>query len=325
MKYQSNELARFSHQLSYAHQNYKPHGHRVSAFKGIVIGGLGGSGIAGRIVASYLQNISPVPIEIVSDYQLPAWADNKTLVISSSYSGNTEETLYMFEDGLQRSCPSLVLTTGGTLGEKASAMDIPVYYAEKGYQPRMALGYSLTYLIKIFEELLGIELIGDIKGLIESLEKTDEFKNRAEGLFKKFEEGLNKKFVIVTDGSTSAAGVRFCQQIQENAKGEAFQEEIPEANHNAIESLYGPTSSNFIFLNGNIHERVSLRFDYLRKVVQKTGDSLYELTLNGRDLRQIIETIYVLDWLSLMIADAKEVNSVRIDNIEGLKKFLSDH
>jgi len=85
-------------QIEYSISKYKKHNLSYENFKNVVLAGLGGSGIAGRIVKTYFQALAPLPIEVISDYKLPNYVDDKTLVILNSYSGNTEETLsaYMF-------------------------------------------------------------------------------------------------------------------------------------------------------------------------------------------------------------------------------------
>ena len=322
MQYQSGDLSTFSKQIGFAIKNYSPHGFQAANLNGVIISGLGGSGIAGRIVQGVLQPVANMPVQVVSDYELPAWADEKTLVIASSYSGNTEETLYMFRNAMSKGCPSLVLSTGGELTRIAGDNNVQCYPAETGFQPRMALGYSLTYLVCIFEELLGKKIFKNTGELIKKLADIDRFKSRAGELLGTIED-LNHKFVVISDRTTTAAGIRFCQQIQENAKGEAFVTELPEANHNVIESYYGKMDSSFILLNGNAHERTSLRFKFIKDLLTQNGNKVCEINLDGNNIEELIDRIYVLDWLSLIIADKKGVNSVKIPNINNLKKYLS--
>ena len=152
MKYLSSELSRFSSQIKYATENYNLHDLKLTDFAQVLISGLGGSGIAGKIVKGYFQNKFLLPIDVISDYVLPAYVNERTLVIVSSYSGNTEESLAMYEDARAKNCTIIVLSTGGKLVEWAKRDKVLIYFAESEFPPRMALGYSLTYLFLIFFE-----------------------------------------------------------------------------------------------------------------------------------------------------------------------------
>ena len=97
-------LENFKEQFEYAIGHYTSHNKKISNYNNIIIGGLGGSGIGGRIARSYFINEMPVPVEVFSDYHVPAYAGERTLAILCSYSGNTEETLTMFGEAQDRGC-----------------------------------------------------------------------------------------------------------------------------------------------------------------------------------------------------------------------------
>ncbi|MBC8343259.1 MAG: SIS domain-containing protein [Bacteroidetes bacterium] len=324
MKYQKAFLEKFPVQIEYALNQYDRHNLTIDQFQHIIIGGLGGSGIAGRIIKSYFQGSCPVPVEIISDYNLPAYAGEKSLVILSSYSGNTEETLSLYITAIERHATVLVITTGGLLQELAIEANIQIYQAEKGFQPRMALGYSLTFLVLIFSELLKQSLHNNIRSLIVHLRETEVFITRAATLFKQFKlNSKHGKCVIHTDTAAFPIGVRFAQQLQENAKYEAFVHEMPESNHNVIESYYGHLNTNFVFIDSCLNQKVSARISFIKNLLEKNKNNVIDTHLNGFTLRDMYETIYCLDWLSLMIADARNVQSDAIQNINQLKEYLS--
>lgn len=322
MKYQQEYLAKFANQISHALNQYESHGLEVSNFDNIILSGLGGSGIAGRIAKSYFFSISSLPIEVISDYTLPSYAGKRTLAIMSSYSGNTEETLSMYAAAKAKGCTIVAITTGGQLAESAALDGYKIYNAETGFQPRMALGYSLSYLLLLFGELFQTPQADNLKNTIPALSDTSKFIEEAGKVFGTFNGELSHKMIVVTDYVTNPVGLRFCQQIQENAKAEAFLHELPECNHNVIESYYGKKDSVFFFINSNSNERTSLRYKFLADLLKKNGNNLIELNINGHSLSSILETIYVLDWLSLLIADARKVNSSLIENINALKNYL---
>ena len=133
-------LKNFYHQVGFAVGHYSEHGFKADQFSNVIIGGLGGSGIGGRIAKNYYTSLSVLPVEVYSDYHLPEYASEKSLLILSSYSGLTEETLAMFDEGLRKKCKMICISSGGELKEKASLHQIKCYEVEGGYQPRMALG-----------------------------------------------------------------------------------------------------------------------------------------------------------------------------------------
>lgn len=322
MKYQGDQLKSFSKQIDFVLANYHAHGLSVSSFRNVIIGGLGGSGIGGRIAKMYFQDTLPIPCEVVSDYTLPAYVGADTLVIASSYSGNTEESLSLFDDAKKRGAKIICISTGGKLKEKALASNVPFYAAEPGFQPRMALGYSLPTLLLIFSELLGIELKSGISNLSKNLSNTEIYLNRAMDFFSTYSNTLNRKYVIVADKNTEPVALRLCQQIQENAKEEAFLHVIPEMNHNVIESYYGVRESNFIFIYTHQNPRVKARFEFMAELFKSSGYTFSSFVIPEWNMQSMFETIYVLDWLSLILADAKGVNSVQIPNINALKGYL---
>jgi glucose/mannose-6-phosphate isomerase len=324
MKYQSEQLRKFSAQIDYVLQNYTDHNFSESDFSNIVLGGLGGSGIGGRITkALFIDKIS-LPVEVISDYNLPAYVAADSLVILSSYSGNTEETLNMFDEALERGAKIIVITTGGQLLEKAKAEGIKIYSAEPGFQPRMALGYPLTTLLLIFGELCGKNLKPELKAVSAKVSEAELYINEGKSIFEPFEGTIGKKFIIVADQYTEPIAIRLCQQIQENAKGEAFYITVPESNHNVIETFYGSFNTNFIFLHTNKNERVKLRFEFLRNLFRAKRYSFAEHIVHNFSIETSIEMIYNLDWFSLWLADAKKQNSIGIANINALKKFLAE-
>lgn len=319
---QHEALKKFSYQISYAVNHYTSHGLKASDFQNIVIGGLGGSGIGGRIVKSWYSNSCPVPIECIADYHLPAYVNEKTLVILGSYSGNTEETLQLFEETISRKCKVVIISAGGKLVDLATTHQLQVYQIEKGYQPRMALGFSLTYLMLVFAELIGEDITNSLTDTARELENTAPFEEEASHLFESIKPKLKYKLVVLTDGLLEPVGVRFAQQIQENAKHECFSHTLPEMNHNVIESYYGQLESIFFLLDSKQNERVSSRFEFMNNLLEVEYNKVINMPIEDCTLNSLYQTIHVLDWLSLYIADHRKVDSLNVPNISSLKEFL---
>lgn len=322
MKYQSQDLAKFPEQIRFVLKNYQSHIFKAGNFENIILCGLGGSGIAGHIVKSFFYDTCPLPVEVISDYCLPKYTNKKTLAIISSYSGNTEETLAMYQQAKDRACTIIVMTTGGKLGELAEADGHTVYKAEKGFQPRMGLGYSLTYLLLFFGELIGQDLRKSLEKAADELQDTQKYIDEGAKLFSEFKHRYPNKVILVTDYLTNPIGLRFCQQVQENAKSEAFLHQLPEANHNVIESYYGQLNSIFIFLNSHKNERTDLRFQFLNSLLTKNSNLVIMRDVEALSISSVLKTIYILDWASLWMSDSKQINSADIQNINALKTFL---
>jgi glucose/mannose-6-phosphate isomerase len=315
-------LDNFHHQVNWALTNYTPHHLDATQFQNVVIGGLGGSGIGGRIARLALINSFPVPVEVFSEYSLPAYANKKTLVILCSYSGNTEETLGMFADATKRGCKIICLASGGKIMTLAEPDDIPCYRIETGYQPRMALGYSLSTLLLILGELAGIEVKNELANTAAILTQNTGLKEEAEAIVSFFEKSISNKFVVVCDTAFEAIAVRFCQQIQENAKEEAFITVLPEANHNVIESYHHQHDTNFILLNSGTNERTNLRFQFLSTLLEEKGNKVFTMEVKPLGIQRIFEIIHVLDWVSIYASNKLGANNMRVDIIMRLKGFL---
>jgi glucose/mannose-6-phosphate isomerase len=324
MNYLGPELAKFSEQIDYAMKNYTSHGKKLNDFKNIVISGLGGSGIAGRIIKSYFSNKISIPVEAVSDYQLPTFVNQDTLVILCSYSGNTEETLSAYEDAKAKGAHRLVLTTGGSLASLAEQDGVIVYKAETGYQPRVAFGYPITYLFLIFAELLNTNYNSDLEKVIVKVKNKDNYIRRAQYVRHEFRSTVRNKYVIIASPDMEAMAIRFAQQVQENAKLEAFVVVIPEANHNVIESYYQKWPSNYIMMNSGENQRINLRFQFIKELLESQGSKVLELDVKPISIETIYEVVFVMDWVSLQLADEVVAVSNQIKNINDLKNFLSN-
>ncbi len=322
MNEQHEALRKFSYQIEYAINNYKPHGLSANSFNNLVIGGLGGSGIGGRIAKSLFSNECPVPVECIADYALPAYVNDKSLVILASYSGNTEETLTMYEETKKRGAKILTLSTGGKLKDLALADSQYFLQIEAGFQPRMALGFSLTFLVQIFGELIGKNVTSDLKSIAQELAVTTPYEERATAIFESLKNRTKSKFVVLTDGPMEPVGIRFAQQVQENAKHECFQHVLPEMNHNVIESYYGTLDTVFFFINSGKNERVTARFEFMDGLLAVQNHKVIHIAQEDFLLLSVYETIFVLDWVSLYVADHRGVDSLNVPNISSLKSFL---
>jgi len=322
MKYRES-LEKFPEQLEYSLKNYKPHGIELSNYNQVILAGLGGSGISAKIIKSYFFDKIELPIEVVSDYNLPKFADEKTLLILCSYSGNTEETLSVLADGKEKKCGIMIISAGGKLLAEAQQYNYIHYTLPNGFQPRMTIGYGLTTLFLIFSELTKLDAKKDIQNAIDTLNNKENWKPELDKFYAFFKETAQQKFSISSDKYLDATSLRFCQQLNENSKAEAFLNVLPEVNHNVIESYYGKLESNFIFIHTNKNERITLRFQFLKTLLANNNNKVYSFVLEDYNFTEIIKLIHIHDWFSVKIAEDQNIDVLNIENIINLKNFLS--
>ena len=193
-----------------------------SDIRKIMILGMGGSAIGGDVARVIAQNHCMVPIIVNRSYTIPKWVDSNTLILASSYSGNTEETLSAFAQCKERNCPVLVLSTGGTLTQHAIDMELDMVSIPKGYQPRAALGFSFTLILLVLKHLGFIphKVIEYVKKSIPSLDKLSSDLSLPDNSALKIAENIHTTCPIIygSENLTWVAALRFRGQLAENAK-----------------------------------------------------------------------------------------------------------
>ncbi len=292
----------------------------------IVITGLGGSGIGGTIISELVADSCSVPVLSNNDYFLPEFVNNNTLVIISSYSGNTEETLEAMQQALTKKAQIICVTSGGKVEELAKQNNLDVIKIPGGNPPRSCIGYSLVQLIKIFTHynFAPASLLNDIKNSITLLEKENsniitESKHIAKVL-------LNKIPVIYSLGSCEGVSVRFRQQINENSKMLCWHHVFPEMNHN---ELVGWTTKNddlavITFRTSFDYKRTEKRYEVCKSVFEKYSSGVTDITAKGNSkAEQFIYLIHIGDWISVLIAELRAIDPVEVNIIDHLKKELS--
>ena len=324
MNYASS-LEKFTEQFEYVLEHYSDHGSKATDFTNILLGGLGGSGISADIAKAWFYDKCSLPIEIVHDYTLPATVSSKTFVVLSSYSGNTEETLSMYEQAKNAQATVLVITSGGKLQEIATANGDKIYMLPKGYQPRMTYGMALGLVMMILSDLLD----QDVRSLLEESKGRFENENEkqvrsAEQIFQYFKSSMDHKFVIISDTRYAGIATRFAQQVNENAKLEAFVNVLPEANHNVLESYTDKLRTNFLMIFAEDHPRVAARFDFLISHLEMENNKVLPMIVPKFSFHSLFDLTYRLDWVSVMLADEIGANLDEVPIIMNLKDFLSN-
>jgi len=300
----------------------------------VLIAGMGGSAIGGDLAAAVVAGTSPVPILVQRGYDLPAHVDRQTLVIGSSYSGNTEETLAAFQAAHERGCPLVAVTTGGKLARLAGEWHVPLISFDYHSQPRAALGYLFVSLLGI---LRALDAAGDLEAdLEEALTILDaqgtelacdvpQDQNWAKQLAV---ELAGRVPVVVGAGSLAPVARRWKTQFNENGKSWAYFEPVPEMNHNAVSGIHFPAEMaarmRILFLsNAGLHSRNQLRLDLTRHIFEGRGIVCHQVPIRGESpLAQILSAVQTGDYVSCYLALLYCTDPTAIKDIVGLKFAL---
>jgi len=292
----------------------------------IVISGLGGSGIGGSILSELISDSCTVPIIINKDYHLPNFVSASTLLIISSYSGNTEETLSAMEQGMAKQAQIVCISSGGKVLELAKQHQFDFIEIPGGFPPRSCIGYSLVQLLKVMvnKGFAKASLFTDLDNAIQLLDKENtSIKTEAQALATKLKGKLP---VIYSLGSSEGVAVRFRQQINENSKMLCWHHTFPEMNHN---ELVGWTEKNDALVVVTFHTsfdyaRTLKRYEICKPLFQKYTSGVIDISAKGESkLEQFLYLIHIGDWISCYIADLKGVDAVEVNVINHLKAELS--
>lgn len=297
----------------------------LQGFKNVVVLGMGGSAIAGDLLARF----SLVPVVTVRDYELPAWVNADTMLIAISYSGETEETLSAFREGLRRTKRAVALTTGGALAALCEERDIPWVPIPPGLQPRAALAFLLFPLLGCFARLGYVrddpaDVAGELQRLRDACvpeQNPNPAQDVAQNLFGKIP-------VVYGGGATGPVAYRWKTQINENAKQPAYWAELPELCHNEI---VGYELADKLFAQGCVvflrtsfdHPQVAKRVEILKEVLSARGLSFLEVWGAGETaLSQALWLLYFGDWVSFYLALLNGVDPTPVQLIQELKRRL---
>lgn len=301
----------------------------------VVILGMGGSAIGGEIVRRLALAEAEVPIWVHRDYGLPPFVDEDTLVIASSYSGNTEETLSAFTESLKTPAKKLVLTTGGQLKQLADKHGIPVFVIDYQASPRVAFPHSFVPLVGIFQKLgLLSDKSAELREALRILDKLSrdfaETAPLASNPAKQLATKLWGRIVVIYGaGIVSEVARRWKTQLNENSKSWAFFEFFPELNHNAVVGYeFPPQVKERIFVlllrSSLLHPRNLLRYEATAKLLTKAGVA-YEFVeaIGESTLAQVMSLVLLGDYSSFYLAMLNEVDPTPVDSIDFVKKYLT--
>lgn len=305
-------------------------------YKNIICTGMGGSAIGADMARSYIAEESPIPVFINRNYGLPSFVDKDTLVIVSSYSGNTEETIAAFNDAYSKSARIVLITTGGKLGDLARHRSIPVIRIPSGIQPRAAIGYSsLTLLVTLSR--LGIirDKAKEINEAIKCLADLGRTSLRpnvfgAKNIAKNIAKSIYLKIPVIYSSTDhmDAVCTRWKGQLAENAKTIASGGLFPEMAHNEIVGWQYPAKALkhlavIMLRDRGDNPRVAKKMDIVKKEIADLGVKAIEIKSRGKGLlARMFSLMYIGDYVSLYLAVLNDCDPTPVDRITRLKQEM---
>lgn len=294
--------------------------------RNVLVTGLGGSGIGGTIIAQLCEKELRVPLNVSKDYFIPEYVDKHTLVIVSSYSGNTEETLQALQAAQKQGAKIVCISSGGKVSEIASTSNYDLVTIPGGMPPRSAFGYSATQL---FYVLQGMQLIGNafsdqLKNAIALINAEEEnIKNETRAFAEKL---IGKVPAIYCAANYEGVAVRFRQQINENSKMLCWHHVFPEMNHNELVGWTETQKEVVVILlrNTDDYMRTQKRMEICKEVFARYTPDVFEIWSKGAS--QIEKAFYLIhygDWITWYVSEIKDIDCTEVKVIDHLKNELS--
>ena len=303
----------------------------VDAHGGLIVAGMGGSSVGGRLAVGALGPRLRRPMALAMGYDIPAWIGRETLVLCSSYSGSTEETLATYDAAKAAGAPRLVATTGGPLAERAREDGVPVVPLPGGFQPRAAVGYSLVTALEA-AALAGAapsvrEEIEGAAALAAELARAWGPAGEEDCEAKRLARALHGTFPVITGaGLTASVAYRWKTQINENAEIPAFASKLPEHDHNEVVGWAGAEHKlGAVFLEDpEGDERAARRIEVTADLAAE-GAAVVErvAALGSTRLERLVSLVLLGDLVSLYLAVLRGVDPVHVRAIDTLKERLA--
>jgi glucose/mannose-6-phosphate isomerase len=310
-----------------------PDAHRAA--KAVALLGMGGSAIGGDLVRGIWSDRLRVPMEVVRGYDLPAWVGPETLVVASSYSGATEETISAFGQAVERRAPVAISSTGGTLLDVARRASLPHLSFPGGGQPRAAVGYAITLLAGLLERSGMLDLGDDeiqaavatadaaVAAYAPGVPTADNAAKQLAWLI------VDRVPIIEASGFLAPVARRWKTQLNENSKSVAAYEELPEATHNAVVGYPQPDAVRdhqlVVFLESDIdHPRNTLRASLSRELLDASGINHHVVHASGPSrFARALDAIVLGDFTSVYLAALYGIDPTPVDAISELKQALA--
>jgi glucose/mannose-6-phosphate isomerase len=298
---------------------------------GLIVAGMGGSAVGGRLAAGVLGPRLTRPLHLAMGYDVPAWTGPDTLVLCSSYSGETEETLAAYDAAKAAGAPRIVATTGGSLAARARGDRVPVVPLPGGFQPRAAVGYALVTALE------ASAVCGAAPGIRDEVEASAALAERLaaewgpdgpeDGDAKRIARALHGAIPIVVGAElTAPIAYRWKTQLNENAEVPAFAGELPEHDHNEVVGWAAAERRLAAVFLQDPHEdpRIARRVEVTAELAQSGAAAVERVTAQGETrMERLVSLVLLGDLVSLYLAVLRGVDPVHVAAIDTLKAKLA--
>jgi glucose/mannose-6-phosphate isomerase len=293
--------------------------------------GMGGSAIGGDLLKNWLPNLD---IKVIRGYELPEYVDKGYLLFAVSYSGNTEETLSVFNQAVKRGIKIIAISSNGKLEKLCKKKRVSLIKIPTGMPPRSALPYLFLPMVIVLEKVGVVKKGREIKDALKVLKKLkSELKPEV-----KTSKNISKQIALKLKGKIpviygfdcyEAVAYRAKTQFNENSKVPSFSENFPELNHNAIlgwlSKDLGKSFCVIIIRDKNETSKMKKRIEFTKKVISKSGASIIELRGRGKTkLAKMLSLIYILDFASIYLAFLYKKDPSDTQLISELKRYIRE-
>lgn len=295
----------------------------------IVFAGMGGSGTIGDIFAAILSKTS-IHVNVVKGYLLPKTVNSDTLVITTSVSGNTKETLSVLKSANEMKCRIIAFSSGGEMQEYCSKNNIEYRNVKKYHSPRGSLTSYLYTILKVLQNSLKIkendilESINELKIMSERINSSNLTETNPALQLANWIKGI--PIVYYPFGLQSAA-IRFKNSFQENAKMHTFTEDVIEFCHNGIVAWEIDSNVQPIILQGkDDYIKTKERYETIKKFFDKNSISYYEISsIKGNILSKLITLIFLFDYTTIYHAIISKIDPTPVNSIDFIKKEIKEN
>ncbi|MBP3385555.1 MAG: SIS domain-containing protein [Candidatus Methanomethylophilaceae archaeon] len=294
--------------------------------KNIILCGMGGSAITADVVLDCCMDCSKVPVSVIKSPGLPIWVGDRTLAIVSSYSGNTAETIEMYNEAKGRGCRIVVITSGGILERLASADGNQIIVLPKGLHPRHSIGYMIGYTLSVMESSGCPSVSDEIRSMLPSLR---EYRDLLESGGSPVRDLASRYMchvpVICADNSIRSVVLRWKTQFNENSKYVAFCDNLPGMKYSGLRS-WSKSENDVFALTFLVGE--GLFCDSVREamsVLEGSGRDFTVIDVGGSSrMEAMFRAIMLGDYISVTMADMRGVDAAEVKPVMLMKERLSD-
>jgi glucose/mannose-6-phosphate isomerase len=297
--------------------------------------GMGGSAVAGDVLRVLAASRLGAPVQVIRSPELPEWCQPHTLLVVSSYSGDTSEAVSCLDEAIRRGCRVVAVTSGGEVARRTEELGLGGVLVPGGLQPRAAVGLLTLGTLGALEAAgllpsVGADLDECVRELDVLVDQLAPGVPTTINLAKQVAEAVGESVPVVwgADGLGAVAAVRWKTQMNENAKIPAFASALPELDHNEVVGWSQDRGHGYLVValrHEGEHPDVGARFELSTRIAEEAGARTLEVWARGRSaLARLFSLVAVGDFASTYLGIARGVDPTPVDAIARLKAALAE-